>query len=56
MGRVGRWEWSALEEALEGVVSGQSLRCVSSATGVPMSTILVYFKRLSIPRFSGHLR
>ncbi len=49
-GRVGGWERSALEEALDAVVSGQSLRKVSAATGVPLSTLWLYFKRRGLVR------
>ncbi len=44
-GRVGGWEKSALEEALEAVVAGQSWRKVSATKGVPRSTLSLNFKR-----------
>ena len=49
-GRVGDWERSALEMALEGVVSGQSLKEASRATGVPSSTIGLHLKRRGLVR------
>ena len=49
-GSVGRWELSALEEALAGMVAGLSPRQAAQATGVPASTISLYFKRRGLVR------
>ena len=49
-GRVPGWEPWALEEALEGCVAGRSLREMSALTGVPASTISVFFQRRGLVR------
>jgi transposase, IS30 family len=51
-GRVGRWERGALEEALAAVVSGESFKRASVATGVPEATIVVNLRRRGLVRVS----